>query len=107
MVVVRTGVNANHSPDTRSTVFTADPGEFEHEFFRILMRAVKDQAVPDPGPFRHSGVVADADPHDGILRSAQQPEDFQAASPVVAPLNRAAHGAASTIRSVCGHSTRR
>lgn len=85
MVVVRTGVNANHTPDTRSSVFTADTGEFEHEFFRILMRAVKDQSVPDPGPFRHSGAVADADPHYGILRSAQETEDFQAASPVQAP----------------------
>ena len=79
LVVVRTGVNANNEPDTRASVFTAETGEFEHEFFRILMRAVKDQSVPDPGPYRHTGVVADVDPHYGILHSAQQPEDFQAA----------------------------
>lgn len=85
MVVVRLGVHGNHETDLRSAVWTASNGEFEHEFFRILMRAVKDRAVPDPGPYRTPPTVVDVDPHYGLLRSAQEPEDFQAANPVPVP----------------------
>jgi CubicO group peptidase (beta-lactamase class C family) len=49
MVIVRTGTYGNHSRDGQ-TMITANTGDWLHEFFRILMRGVRDAHVPDPGP---------------------------------------------------------
>lgn len=51
MVVVRTGFPGNHTLDPQELI-TAHPGEWMHGFFRILMRAVEDTNVPDPGPYQ-------------------------------------------------------
>lgn len=78
MVIVRWGYSGSRESDTRSTVFTSAPGEFEHEWLRLLMRAVADATVQDPGPYRSEGPAPAIDPHYGMLRSAQEPEDILA-----------------------------
>lgn len=50
MVVVRTGLPGNYELDLQ-TVTSAHPGRWMHEFFRILMRGVRDQSIADPGPY--------------------------------------------------------
>lgn len=50
MVVVRTGLPGNFELDLQ-TVTSAHPGRWMHEFFRILMRGVKDRSIADPGPY--------------------------------------------------------
>jgi hypothetical protein len=50
MVIVRTGEPGNTQGNTQQ-MLTADSGEWHHEFFRLLMRGVEDQAIPDPGPY--------------------------------------------------------
>ena len=50
MVIVRTGEPGNNQGNTQQ-MLTADSGEWHHEFFRLLMRGVEDQAIPDPGPY--------------------------------------------------------
>lgn len=50
MVVVRTGFPGNYELNLQ-TVTSAHPGRWMHEFFRILMRGVKDQTIADPGPY--------------------------------------------------------
>ena len=50
MVIVRTGEPGNTQGNTQQ-MLTADSGEWHHEFFRLLMRGVEDQVVPDPGPY--------------------------------------------------------
>ncbi|MFT4921653.1 MAG: CubicO group peptidase (beta-lactamase class C family) [Haloarculaceae archaeon] len=52
MVVIRTGFPGNYQLDPQELI-TAHPGRWMHEFFRILMRAVEDVDVPDPGPYRN------------------------------------------------------
>ncbi|MEX2193978.1 MAG: serine hydrolase [Thermoleophilaceae bacterium] len=49
MVIVRTGTFGNVSLDPQ-TLVTANTGDWMHEFFRILMRGVRDADIPDPGP---------------------------------------------------------
>lgn len=78
LVVVRIGGSGGRDPDTRSSVFTAASGEFEHEFFRLLMKAVEDRSVPDPGPYRYSDPVPRLDPNYGIVKSTTQPDDIVA-----------------------------
>jgi CubicO group peptidase (beta-lactamase class C family) len=51
MVVVRTGFPGNHTLDPQQLI-TAHPGEWMHGFFRILMGAVEDTNIPDPGPYQ-------------------------------------------------------
>lgn len=76
MEIVRLGVPGSREPDTRSSVFTSAPGEFEHEWFRMLMGAVTEGSVPqDPGPYAGDDPVPTLDPHSGLLYSAQHPED--------------------------------
>lgn len=50
MVIVRTGEPGNAQGNTQQ-MLTADSGEWHHEFFRLLMRGVEDQRIPDPGPY--------------------------------------------------------
>ena len=52
MVVVRVGGSGDRDPDTRSSVFTSSYGEFEHEFFRLLMDASDGCGRRGPGSLR-------------------------------------------------------
>jgi CubicO group peptidase (beta-lactamase class C family) len=78
LMIVRVGGSGNREPDTRSTVFTSRSGEFEHEWFRQLMAAVKDAKIKDPGPYEYSDPVPPLDPNYGILKSAMEPEHILA-----------------------------
>jgi CubicO group peptidase (beta-lactamase class C family) len=78
MVVVRVGGAGSREPDTRSSVFTSAAGEFEHEFFRLLMKAVTDVRVKDPGPYEYSDPLPDPDPNYGIVKSTTEPEHILA-----------------------------
>ncbi len=63
MVIVRTGEPGNTEGNEQQLV-TADSGEWHHEFFRMLMRSVKDVRYSDPGPYDWqdgSGLVIDVD----------------------------------------------
>jgi CubicO group peptidase (beta-lactamase class C family) len=51
MVIVRTGLFGNRNPDPQALI-TANTGDWMYEFFRILMRGVRDRQIPDPGPFQ-------------------------------------------------------
>lgn len=57
MVVVRTGYPGNYTLELQETL-TAHSGKWMHEFFRILMRGVRDQAIADPGPYVGNDFVA-------------------------------------------------
>ena len=78
MVVVRVGGSGDHEPDTRASVFTSTAGEYEHEFFRLLMKAVTDARIKDPGPYEYGNPVPQLDPNYGILKSSTEPEDILA-----------------------------
>jgi CubicO group peptidase (beta-lactamase class C family) len=63
MVVVRTGEPGN-TQGNEQQLLTADSGEWHHEFFRKLMKSVKDVRYTDPGPYDWqdgSGLVIDID----------------------------------------------
>jgi hypothetical protein len=63
MVIVRTGEPGNTSGNEQQ-LLTADSGEWHHEFFRMLMKSVKDISYTDPGPYDWqdgSGLVIDLD----------------------------------------------
>jgi CubicO group peptidase (beta-lactamase class C family) len=63
MVIVRTGEPGN-TQGNEQQLLTADSGEWHHEFFRLLMKAVKDVRYTDPGPYDWqdgSGLVIDID----------------------------------------------
>jgi CubicO group peptidase (beta-lactamase class C family) len=51
MVVVRAGTFGNHGIDLQA-LLTANTGDWTYEFFRILMRGVRDRQIPDPGRFQ-------------------------------------------------------
>jgi CubicO group peptidase (beta-lactamase class C family) len=76
MVVVRIGGSGDRDPDTRASVFTAASGEYEHEFFRLLMRAVMDADVEDPGPYENGSPIPPLDPNYGIVKSTTEPDDI-------------------------------
>jgi CubicO group peptidase (beta-lactamase class C family) len=78
LMIVRVGGSGNREPDTRATIFTSRSGEFEHEWFRQLMAAVKDAKIKDPGPYEYSDPVPPLDPNYGILKSATEPEHLMA-----------------------------
>lgn len=50
MVVIRTGYPGNVDPDAHS-LLTSKSGDMDYESTRMLMQAVRDVQVPDPGPF--------------------------------------------------------
>jgi hypothetical protein len=63
MVIVRTGEPGN-TQGNEQQLLTADSGKWHHEFFRLLMHAVKDVRYTDPGPYDWqdgSGLVIDID----------------------------------------------
>ena len=76
MVVVRVGGSGDRDPDTRSSVFTSSYGENEHEFFRLLMDAVMDADIEDPGPYENGSPVPPLDPEYGIVKSSTEPDDM-------------------------------
>lgn len=76
MVVVRVGGSGDHDPDTRASIFTSTSGEYEHEFFRLLMKAVMDADVKDPGPYEYGDFVPALDPDYGIIKSTTEPDDM-------------------------------
>lgn len=83
MMVVRLGVTASREADTLRSVFTSKPGEFEHEWFRMLMGAFKGpRPAPDPGLYdhAHTDYTLPTDPESGLLYSLQHPEDIPAGS---------------------------
>ena len=76
IVIVRFGGPGSREPDTRSSVFTSASGEWEHEFYRLFMEAVRGYPYKDPGPYEYSDPVPALDPDYGMLKSAQEPEDW-------------------------------
>ena len=82
MVLVRLGVPGSRTSesDPFSLLLTTGSAEFDHEFTRLVMRAVTDVKVPDPGPYQPKGPRATSpDPNYGFLKSAQQSNDLDAA----------------------------
>lgn len=57
MVVVRTGLPGNYVLEPQE-ILSAHAGKWMHDFFRILMRGVRDQSIADPGPYVDNGPVA-------------------------------------------------
>jgi CubicO group peptidase (beta-lactamase class C family) len=76
LLIVRVGGVGSREPDTRSSVFTSASGEFEHEWFRMLMDAVEDANVKDPGPYEYHDPVPPFDPNYGVLKSATEYNDI-------------------------------
>jgi CubicO group peptidase (beta-lactamase class C family) len=80
MVVVRIGEYGSYELDMRSTIHTARAGEFDYEFMRRLMLAVRDAPVPDVGPYagsdlflpgvRDGSIAGDARETDEVLAGA-------------------------------------
>jgi len=50
MVVIRTGTLGNQATDEQA-LGSAHTADWMHEFFRILMGAVEDEEIDDPGPY--------------------------------------------------------
>ena len=74
LIVVRVGGSGDHDPDTRASIFTSSYGEYEHEFFRLLMASVEDADWTDPGPYKGDDPVPALDPEYGIVKSTTEPE---------------------------------
>jgi CubicO group peptidase (beta-lactamase class C family) len=89
MVLVRLGVPGSRSgeSDPFSLLLTTGPAEFDHEFTRLVMRAVTDVHVPDPGPYQARGPQETApDPNYGFLKSARETNDLDEADDPSPPL---------------------
>ena len=74
LIVVRVGGSGDHEPDTRASVFTSSSGEYEHEFFRLLMASVENAEWTDPGPYEGDDPVPALDPEYGIVKSTTEPD---------------------------------
>ena len=74
LIVVRVGGSGDHDPDTRASIFTSSYGEYEHEFFRLLMASVKGADWTDPGPYEGDDPVPALDPEYGIVKSTTEPD---------------------------------
>lgn len=61
MTVVTTGYFGSLSLDP-PVLLGAAPDEMQYTFFRMLMKAVKDAHVPDPGPYRGDPIDFDVNP---------------------------------------------
>lgn len=62
MTVTWTGVLGDTSPDLQAILSASPSADLYYNFFRILMRGVRDQHVPDPGPYTPDRPSADLDP---------------------------------------------
>ncbi|MBN9738388.1 MULTISPECIES: serine hydrolase [unclassified Pseudonocardia] len=61
MTITWNGVLGDKSPDPQA-LLSASPADLYYNFFRILMRGVEDQDVPDPGPYRPDTPSTDLSP---------------------------------------------
>ena len=61
MMVTTTGWFGDTYPDP-SIVLGATPGNLQYDFFRALMKAVKDVQYRDPGPYAGDGIDFDLNP---------------------------------------------
>jgi CubicO group peptidase (beta-lactamase class C family) len=73
MVVVRLGHNGSHDLDFRRSVWTGKSGQLDNELMRMLMLAVTDVRMSDPGPYRGSSFVAPSFEPDTVPGSARDP----------------------------------
>lgn len=62
MTVTWTGVLGDTSPNLSDLASASPGGDLYHEFFRILMRGVRDKDIPDPGPYRAPPLDLDVNP---------------------------------------------
>ena len=62
LVVTWTGLGGDAGLDPQAILSANPGGDLYHEFFRILMRGVRDKAVKDPGPYPDDGPNLDLDP---------------------------------------------
>jgi CubicO group peptidase (beta-lactamase class C family) len=72
MIITRHGSPGTPSGDGPAF---ATFGQQEYEALRVLMRAVQDRHVPDPGPFPQDGPTVAPDPNYGIRHSATELAD--------------------------------
>ena len=107
MVLVRLGTPGSRSgeSDPFALLLTTASAELDHEFTRLVMRAVTDVQVPDAGPYQAKGPQEPApDPNYGFLKSAQEQDHFQAARtvpplpPAGPPRARATHVLTQRVR---------
>ncbi len=61
MTVTWAGVLGDTAPNL-SVLLSATPGDLYYNFFRILMRAVQDKAIPDTGPYKSPPFSLDVNP---------------------------------------------
>lgn len=61
MTVTWTGLFGDEAPNL-SGILSAQPADLYYNFFRILMRAVQDQHIPDPGPYPIPPLDLDVNP---------------------------------------------
>lgn len=61
MTVTWTGFLGDTGPNL-SVILSALPGDLYYNFFRILMRGVKDQNITDPGPYKSPPISLDINP---------------------------------------------
>lgn len=62
MTVTWTGVLGDKAPDPQAILSASPSADLYYNFFRILMRGVRDQDVPDPGPYTPDQPSANLDP---------------------------------------------
>jgi CubicO group peptidase (beta-lactamase class C family) len=77
LVIVRMGVQGDHEPDTRVSLFTGRAGQLDHELVRGVLRAVRDVPYEDPGEYPGSDLVLPP-PDDGIVADALDAEQVLA-----------------------------
>lgn len=63
IVVTWTGAFGDRSLEPLALVSAKPAGDLYYTFFRILMRGVQDNHIPDPGPYRPDPVTLNADPN--------------------------------------------
>lgn len=62
MTVTWTGVLGDKAPDPQAIASASPSADLYYNFFRILMRGVRDQDVPDPGPYVADAASPNLDP---------------------------------------------
>ncbi len=62
MTITWTGVLGDKAPDPQAIASANPSADLYYNFFRILMRGVRDQNVPDPGPYTHDPASLNLDP---------------------------------------------
>ncbi|MBW0102544.1 hypothetical protein [Pseudonocardia sp. KRD291] len=62
MTVTWTGLLGDKAPDPQAIASASPSADLYYNFFRILMRGVRDQNVPDPGPYTPDAASPNLDP---------------------------------------------